>query len=220
MTDLSKLEPSEVWQEFAEICKIPRPSKKEGKMVEYLLRFGQQHNLATSSDSAGNVVIKKPATKGFENRPTIVLQSHIDMVCEKTADSSHNFESDAIEPIIDGDWVHANNTTLGADDGIGVATQLAILASETVAHPAIECLFTVDEETGLTGANSLDGSMLSGRTLINLDSEDEGQIFIGCAGGINTVGRLKLTKEPVSANSTAFRIDVKGLRGGHSGDDI
>lgn len=220
MTDLSKLEPSEVWQQFAEICKIPRPSKKEGKMIEYLLRFGQQHNLATLNDAAGNVVIKKPATKGFENRPTIVLQSHIDMVCEKTADSTHDFERDAIQPIIDGDWVHANNTTLGADDGIGVATQLAILASEMVEHPAIECLFTVDEETGLTGAFSLDGSMLSGRTLINLDSEDEGQIFIGCAGGINTVGRLKIAKQPVSANNAAFRIDVKGLRGGHSGDDI
>jgi dipeptidase D len=220
MSDISKLEPSEVWQQFAEICKIPRPSKKEGKMIDYLLHFGQQHNLASLSDSAGNVVIKKPATKGFESRPTIVLQSHIDMVCEKTADSSHDFESDAIEPIIDGEWVHANNTTLGADDGIGVATQLAILASKTVEHPAIECLFTVDEETGLTGAFSLDGSMLSGRTLINLDSEDEGQIFIGCAGGINTVGKLKITKQPVLADSKAFKINIKGLRGGHSGDDI
>ena len=220
MTDLSKLEPSDVWQLFGEICKIPRPSKKESKMVEYLLNFGKKHHLETMCDKAGNVVIRKPATRGMENRRTIVLQSHIDMVCEKTADSSHNFDKDPIVPVVDGDWVRATDTTLGADDGIGVATQLAILSSETVEHPAIECLFTVDEETGLTGANSLDGSMLNGRTLINLDSEDEGQIFIGCAGGINTVGRLKLQKQAIEANSTAFRIDVKGLRGGHSGDDI
>lgn len=220
MTDLSKLEPAEVWRQFGEICKIPRPSKKESKMVEYLLRFGQQHNLETISDMAGNVVIRKPATKGMENRRTIVLQSHIDMVCEKTADSAHNFDCDPIVPVIDGDWVSATDTTLGADDGIGVATQLAILSSGSVEHPAIECLFTVDEETGLTGANSLDGSMLKGRTLINLDSEDEGQIFIGCAGGINTTARLKFTKQPVATNSMAFRVDVKGLRGGHSGDDI
>lgn len=220
MNDLSILSPSNVWQQFSEICKIPRPSKKEGKMVEYLLNFGKKHSLETLRDDAGNVVIKKPSTKGYENKPTIVLQSHIDMVCEKTADSSHDFEHDAIEPIIDGEWVHANNTTLGADDGIGVATQLAILASSNISHPALECLFTVDEETGLTGAFSLDHNMLNGRTLINLDSEDEGQIFIGCAGGINTVARFEYSTQPVAKGSLAYSIEITGLRGGHSGDDI
>lgn len=220
MTDLSTLEPTEVWRWFGEICKIPRPSKKEGKMVDFLLRFGQQHHLETLSDKAGNVVIRKPATPGKENSKTIVLQSHIDMVCEKTADSQHNFDKDAIVPVIDGDWVHATETTLGADDGIGVATQLAILSAKDISHPPIECLFTVDEETGLTGANSLDGNMLHGRTLINLDSEDEGQIFIGCAGGINTVGRLKIMRQTLETDCIAFVINVKGLRGGHSGDDI
>lgn len=220
MTNLSTLEPTEVWRWFGEICKIPRPSKKEGKMVDFLLRFGQQHHLETLSDKAGNVVIRKPATPGKENSKTIVLQSHIDMVCEKTADSQHNFDKDAIVPVIDGDWVHATETTLGADDGIGVATQLAILSAKDISHPPIECLFTVDEETGLTGANSLDGNMLHGRTLINLDSEDEGQIFIGCAGGINTVGRLKIMRQTLETDCIAFVINVKGLRGGHSGDDI
>ena len=220
ISNLTDLKPQDVWQEFAEICKIPRPSKKEGKMIEYLLRFGQQHNLETLRDKTGNVVIKKHATKGLENRPTIVLQSHIDMVCEKTADSLHDFDTDPIEPIIDGEWVRANNTTLGADDGIGVAMQLAILASDTIAHPAIECLFTTDEETGLTGASNLDNSMITGRTLINLDSEDEGQIFIGCAGGINTTARFAYQTIQTDNESIAYSIEVKGLKGGHSGDDI
>lgn len=220
MNDLSTLSPSNVWQQFSKICKIPRPSKKEGKMVEYLINFGKTHNLETMCDEAKNVVIKKPATKGYENRPTVVLQSHIDMVCEKTADSKHDFLTDPIEPIIDGEWVHANNTTLGADDGIGVATQLAILASDTVQHPALECLFTVDEETGLTGAFSLDHKMINGRTLINLDSEDEGEIFIGCAGGIGTTAKFKYSTQTVADGQIAYQIDIKGLCGGHSGDDI
>lgn len=218
--EITTLQPTEVWQQFAEICKVPRPSKKEGKMIDFLQDFGKKHNLETHRDKAGNVVIKKGATKGMENAPTIILQSHIDMVCEKTADSSHNFDTDPIEPIIDGDWVHANKTTLGADDGIGVATQLAILASQTVQHPALECLFTVDEETGLTGAFALEPELLSGKTLINLDSEDEGEIFIGCAGGINTIIRLTYSMQNVAQSDSAFKIDVTGLRGGHSGDDI
>jgi len=218
--NITQLNPTEVWQQFNEICKVPRPSKKEGKMIDFLINFGKQHNLETIRDNVGNVVIRKPASEGMQNAQTIVLQSHIDMVCEKTADSNHNFDSDPIQPIIDGDWVRANNTTLGADDGIGVATQLAILASETVRHPALECLFTIDEETGLTGAFALDPSILTGRTLINLDSEDEGQIFIGCAGGINTIARLEYSMQKVAQNQTAFKIEVDGLRGGHSGDDI
>ncbi len=220
MSNITNLEPSEVWKQFDEICKIPRPSKKEGKMVEYLINFGRVLNLETLRDDAGNVVIKKPATKGYESRPTVVLQSHIDMVCEKTADSKHDFLTDPIEPIIDGEWVHANNTTLGADDGIGVATQLAILASDSVEHPALECLFTVDEETGLTGAFSLNHNMLNGRTLINLDSEDEGEIFIGCAGGIGTTAKFSYSTQKVADGQIAYQIDIKGLCGGHSGDDI
>ncbi len=218
--DITQLTPSEVWQQFNKICQVPRPSKKEGKMIDFLLNFGKQHNLETIRDEVGNVVIKKPATKGFEKSQIIVLQSHIDMVCEKTADSNHNFDTDAIQPIIEGDWVHANNTTLGADDGIGVATQLAILASTDVRHPNLECLFTVDEETGLTGAFALDANMLNGKTLINLDSEDEGQVFIGCAGGINTIARFKYSTQKVARNQSAFKIEVDGLCGGHSGDDI
>jgi dipeptidase D len=220
MSILAQLEPSEVWMWFDEICKIPRPSKHEGKMIEFLVNFGKSHNLETATDEAGNVVIRKAATTRFAGKPAIILQSHIDMVCEKTADSTHNFECDPIEPRIDGDWVCANNTTLGADDGIGVATQLAILASDSVEHPPLECLFTVDEETGLTGAFHLNHKMLSGRTLINLDSEDEGQIFIGCAGGVNTTAVFDYSTEAIAESATAYTIEVTGLHGGHSGDDI
>ena len=220
MSTLTQLKPTEVWQQFEEICKIPRPSKHEGKMIEYLVNFGKSHNLETVTDEAGNVVIKKPGTTRLAGKPTVILQSHIDMVCEKTADSTHNFECDPIEPRIDGDWVCANNTTLGADDGIGVATQLAILASDNVEHPPLECLFTVDEETGLTGAFHLNHKMLSGRTLINLDSEDEGQIFIGCAGGVNTTAVFDYGTEAITESAAAYTIEVTGLRGGHSGDDI
>lgn len=218
--DITQLTPTEVWQQFNKICQVPRPSKKEGKMIDFLLNFGKQHNLETICDEVGNVVIKKPATKGFEKSQIVVLQSHIDMVCEKTANSNHNFDTDAIQPIIEGNWVHANNTTLGADDGIGVATQLAILASTNVQHPNLECLFTVDEETGLTGAFALNANMLNGKTLINLDSEDEGQIFIGCAGGINTIAQFKYSTQKIAQNQSAFKIEVDGLCGGHSGDDI
>lgn len=218
--DITELKPTEVWQQFDKICKVPRPSKKEGRMIDFLMNFGKSHNLETLRDDAGNVVIRKAASPQMANCQTVVLQSHIDMVCEKTADSSHNFETDPIEPIIDGEWVHANKTTLGADDGIGVATQLALLASQTVQHPPLECLFTVDEETGLTGAFAFDPKLLKGRTLINLDSEDEGQIFIGCAGGINTVAQFSYTTQKVADGQSAFEIEVKGLRGGHSGDDI
>lgn len=221
MGNIKNLAPTEVWEQFDKICKIPRPSKREEKMIAYLLDFGKQHSLATFRDKIGNVVIKKAATTGFENRPTIVLQSHIDMVCEKSAESTHNFDTDAIETIIDGKWVTANNTTLGADDGIGVATQLAILASTNIQHPSLECLFTVDEETGLTGASALDTNLISGRILINLDSEDEGEIFIGCAGGIGTTAKFEYQMQQIAEeNISAYRIEVKGLRGGHSGDDI
>lgn len=220
MSDLLGLEPVEVWKHFDEICQVPRPSKKEEKIISYLMDFGKKHKLEAKSDEAGNVIISKPATKGYENRKAVVLQSHMDMVCEKNSDTHHDFFKDAIQPVIDGDWVSAKGTTLGADDGIGMAAQLAILASDTIEHPKLECLFTVDEETGLTGAFAIKPGFVNGRTLINLDSEDEGELFIGCAGGVDTVATFNFRTRPVPGGSITFKVEVQGLRGGHSGDDI
>ncbi len=217
---LGNLEPNLVWRYFEEICQIPRPSKKEEKITKFLVDFGKKHNLETKRDEIGNVLIKKPATKGRENVKSIVLQSHIDMVCEKNKDVEHDFEKDPIQPYIDGNWVKAKGTTLGADDGIGVATELAVLTSNNIEHGPIECLFTVDEETGLTGAFALKPGFIEGKTLINLDSEDEGELFIGCAGGIDTIANFKYDKEKVPDNSIAYKVNVKGLKGGHSGDNI
>ncbi len=214
------LEPADVWKYFAEICEVPRPSKKEEKIIAYLMDFGKKHQLETRTDQAGNIIISKPATPGFENRKAVVLQSHMDMVCEKNNEIDHDFFTQPIHPVRDGEWIKAKGTTLGADDGIGMAAQLAILASGSVEHPALECLFTVDEETGLTGAFALEPGFIRGRTLINLDSEDEGEIYIGCAGGIDTVATFSFRSRPVSRTAMAFKIEVKGLKGGHSGDDI
>ncbi len=220
MSSLQDLKPKEVWQYFDEICQVPRPSKKEEKIIAYLMDFGKKQNLKTKSDAAGNVLISKPATKGFEKAKPVVLQSHMDMVCEKNSDTKHDFLKDPIQPVINGVWVSAKGTTLGADDGIGVATQMAILASDTIEHPELECLFTVDEETGLTGAFALQPDFLKGRILLNLDSEDEGELFIGCSGGIDTIATFNFRTRPIPTKSFAFKIEVKGLRGGHSGDDI
>lgn len=199
---------------------MPRPSKKEDKIREYLLEFARKHNLEAHQDDTGNVIIRKGATPGRKKLKTVVLQSHMDMVCEKNSDSPHDFLIDPIRPYIDGEWVKAKGTTLGADDGIGIAAQLAILASETLEHGPIECLFTVDEETGLTGAFGMKPGFMNGTILINLDSEDEGEIFIGCAGGIDTVARFSVKEKKVPSGSVAFSIKVGGLKGGHSGDDI
>ncbi len=220
MNPLNDLKPQEVWHYFGEICQVPRPSKKEEKIIEYLTDFGKAHNLETKTDRAGNVVIRKPATKGFDKAKTLVLQSHMDMVCEKNSEIQHDFLKDAIQPVVSGDWVSAKGTTLGADDGIGMAAQLAILAADSIEHPELECLFTVDEETGLTGAFAIEPDFLKGRILLNLDSEDEGELFIGCAGGMDTVATFNFRTRPVPYKSYAFKIEVKGLRGGHSGDDI
>ncbi|HPD95285.1 MAG: aminoacyl-histidine dipeptidase [Bacteroidales bacterium] len=220
MAVLNTLKPKEVWQQFEEICQIPRPSKKEGKIIEFLVDFAKKHKLEVKTDSAGNVLIKKPGTPGYENLQTVVLQSHMDMVCEKNSDVNHDFLTDPIQPIIDGEWVKANGTTLGADDGIGIAAELAILASNTVKHGPIECLFTVDEETGLTGASEIKEGFFEGKTLINLDSEDEGELFIGCAGGVDTIATFAYDAEKVPSDSVALKLNVKGLKGGHSGDDI
>jgi dipeptidase D len=178
------LEPADVWKYFAEICEVPRPSKKEEKIIAYLMDFGKKHQLETRTDQAGNIIISKPATPGFENRKAVVLQSHMDMVCEKNNEIDHDFFTQPIHPVRDGEWIKAKGTTLGADDGIGMAAQLAILASGSVEHPALECLFTVDEER-FDRCFCLEPGFIRGRTLINLDSEDEGEIDIGCAGGID-----------------------------------
>lgn len=213
------LEPREVFSEFYEITRIPRPSKHEQQIGAYLIGWAKRHNLEYQTDDAGNVVIRKPATKGYENHDGVILQAHQDMVCEKNGGTEHDFMTDPIETWVDGDWLKACGTTLGADDGIGMAMGLAALASDKLQHPALECLFTIDEETGLTGAFALKEGMLEGKTLINLDSEDDGEVFIGCAGGIDSMAYFPITYQPVSEGFAA-RISVKGLMGGHSGDDI
>lgn len=214
------LEPSALWRFFAEICEIPRPSKKEGKISAYLLKFAEEHGLESETDEAGNIVIRKNAAKGYEKMKTVVLQSHTDMVGEKNSETDHDFEVDPIQPFIDNEWVKARGTTLGADCGIGMAAQLAILAADDIAHGPIECLFTVDEETGLTGAFGLQPGFLKGRILLNLDSEDEGELFIGCAGGKETTAHLSFSMVPVGYDPLAYTVKVSGLKGGHSGDDI
>lgn len=217
---IRNLQPSAIWNYFYDITQIPRPSKKEEKIIAYLLNFAKEHNLEAKKDKAGNVLITKPATPGKENLRTVILQSHVDMVCEKNSDVEHDFDTQPIETIIDGDWVKANGTTLGADNGIGVAAQLAVLAADNIAHGKIEALFTVDEETGLTGANSLQKDFLTGDILINLDTEEEGEIYIGCAGGKGTKAYFKYKQKEVPKKYFWFNVRVKGLRGGHSGSDI
>ncbi len=214
------LQPASVFHFFEEICQVPRPSKKEGKIRQYLTDFAQSHKLEYKVDEAGNVLIRKAASRGKENLKTVVLQSHMDMVCEKNGDVAHNFETDPIETYIDGEWLRAKGTTLGADNGIGMAAELAVLAAEDIEHGPIECLFTVDEETGLTGAFALKKGFMNGDILINLDSEDEGELFIGCAGGAGTTAEFPCPTVKVPEGYFFFRVAVKGLTGGHSGDDI
>ena len=226
MADLSKLEPRAVWEQFEAVTKVPRPSKKEGKMIAFLENFAKVHGLEYKKDAVGNIVILKPASAGMEGRPAVVLQSHMDMVCEKNSGVRNagggvfDFERDPICTRIDGDWVRAEGTTLGADDGIGIAAALALLIDGKVKHGPLEALFTVDEETGLTGAFNLGGDMISGKYLINLDSEDEGEVFIGCAGGVDTLAWFDYTTEKAPAGYRFFAVSVSGLKGGHSGDDI
>lgn len=220
MNDIQQLRPERLWHYFAEICQIPRPSKKEEKIASYLVAFAKEFNLPCKIDEAGNVIISKAASPGFENRKGVILQSHMDMVCEKNSDTVHDFDKEPITPWIDGGWVKARGTTLGADDGIGIAAALAILEAKNIAHGPLEALFTMDEETGLTGAFALKPGQLENRILLNLDSEDEGQIFIGCAGGKDTVATFLLQTVPVPAGSAAYKVSITGLKGGHSGDDI
>lgn len=215
---IKDLSPAIVWNYFYEICQIPHPSKKEEKIIDYLINFAKSHNLDVKKDHVGNVLITKPATK--EGLANVVLQSHIDMVCEKNRDTVHDFDKDPIDTYIDGDWVKARGTTLGADNGIGVAAELALLASTDVEHGKLECLFTVDEETGLTGAFALERDFFTGKYLINLDTEEEGEFYIGCAGGKGTTATFTYKKENVPSNYFWFKVQVTGLNGGHSGSEI
>ena len=220
MSAITTLEPRLVWEQFDAITRVPRPSKKEGRIIEFLIDFAKRHGIEYRKDAVGNVVMRKSATPGYEDHPGVILQSHMDMVCEKNSDVEFDFEHDAIRPYIDGEWVRAEGTTLGADCGIGMAAALAVLLDGTVEHGPLEALFTVDEETGLTGAFELGEGMLTGKYLLNLDSEDEGELFIGCAGGIDTIATFHYEMEPAPKNYTFFRVDVSDLQGGHSGDDI
>ncbi|MBT0550521.1 aminoacyl-histidine dipeptidase [Riemerella anatipestifer] len=215
---LSQIEPQIIWKNFSALNAVPRPSKKEERVINFIKNFGENLGLETYVDKTGNVIIRKPATQGMENRQPIVLQSHLDMVCQKNNDVNFDFDNQGIEMYVDGDWVRAKGTTLGADNGLGVAAMMSILESTDIAHPALEALFTIDEETGMTGAFGLEPNTLNGEILLNLDTEEDDEIDIGCAGGIDVTATQKYNTQKVTENG--FRITVKGLKGGHSGMDI
>ncbi|ATA89853.1 cytosol nonspecific dipeptidase [Capnocytophaga stomatis] len=219
-TDIKKLQPQALWENFADLNAVPRPSKKEEKVIAFMMDFGKKLGLETSKDEVGNVIIRKPATSGMENRKTVVLQSHLDMVHQKNNDTVFDFDTEGIKMKIEGDWVKAEGTTLGADNGIGVAAIMAILQSTDIAHPAIEALFTIDEETGMTGAMGLKGGLLKGDILLNLDTEEDDEIDIGCAGGVDVTAFREYDEEETPQDVVAYKIAVKGLQGGHSGMDI
>ncbi|MCM4159331.1 cytosol nonspecific dipeptidase [Antarcticibacterium sp. W02-3] len=218
--EIRALEPRELWNKFADLNEVPRPSKKEERVIEFIKKFGNGLKLETEVDKVGNVVIRKPATPGMENKKPVILQSHLDMVHQKNNDTSFNFEQQGIDMYVDGDWVRAKGTTLGADNGLGVATMMAILESKNIDHPALEALFTIDEETGMTGAKGLEPGMLKGEILLNLDTEEDDEIGIGCAGGVDITASGTYQEEEVLAGVAAFSITVRGLTGGHSGMDI
>lgn len=216
--NLTDIEPKIIWKNFAALNAVPRPSKKEEKVIAFIKNFGEQLGLETTVDEVGNVIIKKPATLGMEDRKPVVLQSHLDMVCQKNNDVEFDFETQGIEMEIDGDWVKAKGTTLGADNGLGVAAIMSVLESSDIPHPALEALFTIDEETGMTGALALKPGQLHGEILLNLDTEEDDEIDIGCAGGIDVTATQSYPQESVAG--TTLRIEIKGLQGGHSGMDI
>lgn len=218
--EIRNLEPKELWNKFADLNAVPRPSKKEERVIEFMKTFGESLGLEVEIDKVGNVLIKKPATAGMENRKTVVMQSHLDMVHQKNADTVFDFDTQGIEMYVDGDWVRAKGTTLGADNGLGVATIMAILESKEIVHPPIEALFTIDEETGMTGAMGLQPNWLQGDILLNLDTEEDDEIGVGCAGGIDVTAERTYKEEATLEGTTAFRISVTGLNGGHSGMDI
>jgi dipeptidase D len=218
--EILNLNPKEIWKHFYSLTQIPRPSKKEERIIEFMKKFGEELGLETIVDETGNVIIKKPATPGMEDRKTVVLQGHLDMVPQKNSDKDFDFEKDPIEAVIDGEWVRANGTTLGSDNGMGVAAAMAVLTSTDMAHPPVEALFTVDEETGMTGAFGLKSGLLDGDILINMDSEDEGELYVGCAGGMDAEVKFEYSEDNTPEGYEAFEIRVTGLKGGHSGMDI
>ena len=218
--EIRNLEPKELWNKFADLNAVPRPSKKEDRVIEFMKNFGNSLGLETFEDDIRNVIIRKPATPGMENRKAIVLQGHLDMVHQKNGDTIFDFDTQGIEMYVEGDWVRARGTTLGADNGLGVAMIMAILESKTIKHPAIEALFTIDEETGMTGALNLKGGILNGEILLNLDTEEDDEIDIGCAGGIDVTATRSYNEEETPEGSVGYTITVKGLNGGHSGMDI
>jgi len=217
---IRKLQPVSIWNHFSDLNAVPRPSKKEERIIDFMVNFGKKLMLETIVDEVGNVIIKKPATKGFENKKTVVMQSHLDMVHQKNSETVFDFETQGINMFIDGDWVTADGTTLGADNGLGVAAIMAVLSSNTTEHPTIEALFTIDEETGMTGAMGLKGGILSGEILLNLDTEEDDEIDMGCAGGIDVTANRIYQEETTPIDTVAFKIAIKGLQGGHSGMDI
>jgi dipeptidase D len=218
--EIRNLEPKQLWSKFADLNAVPRPSKKEERVIEFMKNFGNSLGLETFEDEIRNVIIRKPATPGMENRKALVLQGHLDMVHQKNGDTVFDFDTQGIDMYVDGDWVRAKGTTLGADNGLGVATIMAILESKDIPHPAIEALFTIDEETGMTGALNLKGGVLRGDILLNLDTEEDDEIDIGCAGGIDVTATRSYTEEATPEGAVGYTITVKGLNGGHSGMDI
>lgn len=218
--EIKNLEPKALWEHFYSLTQIPRPSKKEGKAVEFVKKFGEDLGLETIQDEVGNVIIRKPATKGMEDRKGVIMQGHLDMVPQANSDSTHNFETDPIEAFVDGDWVTAKGTTLGADNGMGVAAAMAVLSSNDLEHGPVEALFTVDEEAGMTGANALKPGILKGDILMNMDSEDEGELYVGCAGGEDANVTFSYKEDKLPIDYKAFKLAIKGLKGGHSGLDI
>ena len=218
--EIRNLEPKALWNNFADLNAVPRPSKKEERVIEFIKNFGNKLGLETFEDEIRNVIIRKPASPGMENRKPIVLQGHLDMVCQKNNDTDFDFDSQGIDMYVDGDWVRARGTTLGADNGLGVAMMLAILESKEIKHPAIDALFTIDEETGMTGALNLKGGILKGEILLNMDTEEDDEIGIGCAGGIDVTANRSYNEEETPEGSVGYTITVKGLNGGHSGMDI
>lgn len=218
--EIINLEPGQVWKNFYSLTQIPRPSGSEDRIQQFVLEFGLSLGLESFRDEVGNIIIRKPATPGMENRKGIILQGHLDMVPQKNSDKVHDFTTDPIEAYIDGEWVTANGTTLGADNGMGVAAAMAVLESKTIKHGLVEALFTCDEETGMTGAEGLKPGLLQGDILLNLDSEDEGELYVGCAGGTNVNVAWKYSSEPVPAGHVAYKLSLTGLKGGHSGLEI
>lgn len=219
-SEIRNLEPKAVWKNFADLNAVPRPSKKEERVIQFMVDFGKKLNLETMVDKVGNVIIRKPASTGMEDRKTVVMQSHLDMVHQKNADTVFDFDTEGIKMFVDGDWIKADGTTLGADNGLGVAAIMGVLESTDIAHPAIEALFTIDEETGMTGAMGLEGGLLEGEILLNLDTEEDDEIGMGCAGGVDVTATRSYNEEATPENTIAYEISVTGLNGGHSGMDI